>query len=100
MSQDHFAVASALSLIVNQRLLRQLCEKCAGQGCEACLSTGYKGRIPVTEFVALDETLRARVREAGPGVIAAQPTLAEAGLDFVREKKTNEAEYQRLFGSA
>jgi type II secretory ATPase GspE/PulE/Tfp pilus assembly ATPase PilB-like protein len=98
MCQDNYAVISALSLIVNQRLLRKLCPHCAGAGCERCLRTGYLGRAPVAEFVALDEALRTRLREAGPEVIAPQPTLAEAALELVAEKESNQAEFHRLFG--
>jgi type II secretory ATPase GspE/PulE/Tfp pilus assembly ATPase PilB-like protein len=98
MCQDKYAVVSALSLIVNQRLLRKVCERCGGAGCDNCVGTGYFGRIPVAEFVAIDEALRARLRESGPGVVATQPTLAEAALELVAEKKSNEAEFRRLFG--
>jgi type II secretory ATPase GspE/PulE/Tfp pilus assembly ATPase PilB-like protein len=98
MCQDKYAVGSALSLIVNQRLLRKICVKCGGTGCGECLQTGYFGRVPVAEFVAIDEALRARLRANGPGVIAPQPTLAEAALELVAEKKSNQAEFRRLFG--
>lgn len=98
MCQDKYAVVSALWLIVNQRLMRKVCEKCGGAGCEKCLRTSYFGRIPVAEFVAIDEALRARIRENGPGVVAAQPTLAEAALELVAEEKSNQAEFRRLFG--
>lgn len=98
MCQDRYAVASAVSLIVNQRLLRKVCANCGGSGCERCLQTGYLGRIPVAEFAALDDSLRAKMREIGPGVINPQPTLAEAALELVAEKKSNQAEFHRLFG--
>jgi general secretion pathway protein E len=98
MCQDKYAVISALSVIVNQRLLRKLCEKCGGTGCESCLQTGYFGRIPVAEFVAFDDVLRGRARESGPAVINPQPTLAEAALELVAAKKSNQAEFHRLFG--
>src|SRR4051812_29756430 len=98
MCQDKYTVVSALSLIVNQRLLRKLCQKCVGAGCEHCLQTGYFGRIPVAEFAALDDALRLRLRENGPGAITTHPTLAEAALELVAAKKSNHAEFHRLFG--
>jgi type II secretory ATPase GspE/PulE/Tfp pilus assembly ATPase PilB-like protein len=98
MCSDRFAIASALSLIVNQRLVRKLCAHCKGAGCAQCLNTGYKGRIPVAEWITFDENLRTRLRENGPSILNAQPTLAEAALQLIQENKTNQSEFQRVFG--
>jgi type II secretory ATPase GspE/PulE/Tfp pilus assembly ATPase PilB-like protein len=98
MCQDKYAVMSALSVIVNQRLLRKMCESCAGKGCERCLSTGYVGRMPVAEFAAVDEMVRGKLRESGPGVISPEPTLAEAALELVARGVTDQREFERLFG--
>ena len=99
MSPDQYAVLSAVSLVANQRLLRKLCQKCKGAGCESCLNTGYLGRIPVAEIVPITDSLRARIRDSGPSTIAPQPTLAEAALDLVRSGITNQAEFSRIFGA-
>jgi type II secretory ATPase GspE/PulE/Tfp pilus assembly ATPase PilB-like protein len=98
MCDDKYAATSALSLIVNQRLLRKLCAHCKGKGCDHCLQTGYVGRMPVAEFVSIDETLRTRLRENGPNVMSPKPTLAEAALQAVADGQTNDAEFHRLFG--
>lgn len=98
MCADHYAVISALSLILNQRLPRKLCAQCKGAGCEKCLRTGYAGRIPVAEMVAIDDSLRAKLRESGPGVIAPKPSLSEAGLELIASGLSNQAEFHRLFG--
>ena len=98
MCDDKFAASSAHSLIVNQRLLRKLCAHCKGKGCDHCLQTGYVGRMPVAEFVSIDETLRTRLRENGPNVMSPKPTLAEAALQAVADGQTNDAEFHRLFG--
>lgn len=98
MCSDRYAVISALSLIVNQRLLRRLCSQCEGTGCESCLQTGYSGRLPVAEMIVMNEALRAKLRENGPGVIEPHPSLAEAALELVTQRKTNQAEFHRLFG--
>jgi type II secretory ATPase GspE/PulE/Tfp pilus assembly ATPase PilB-like protein len=99
MCEDKYAAASALSLIVNQRLLRKLCAQCNGAGCDRCLQTGYIGRMPVAEFAGIDEPLRTRLRENGSSVISPKPTLAEAALQAVADGQTNDAEFHRLFGS-
>src|SRR4029077_4257144 len=43
---DAYAVSSAVGLVMNQRLIRRLCQACRGMGCAACLKTGYRGRAP------------------------------------------------------
>jgi type IV pilus assembly protein PilB len=78
-----YMVASAVSMILAQRLLRRLCQKCKtpiekisprlleeagfdpsedstiklyyGKGCPACSGTGYKGRIAVYEIMEITE---------------------------------------------
>ena len=99
MCPDQYAVLSAISLVANQRLLRKICAKCNGAGCEHCLNTGYTGRIPVAEIVPFTDSLRAKIRENGPATITPQPTLAEAALDLVRADVTNQAEFARIFGA-
>src|ERR1035438_8044044 len=59
---DHSAVASSVALVLNQRLLRRRCAECAGKGCSACLQTGYRGRLPLVEWLRLNVSLRERMR--------------------------------------
>lgn len=86
-----FQIASSVTAIVAQRLVRRLCSchdegpatpeyaarllELGGRaaprtqyfatGCEKCDMTGYKGRIGVYEMLTLDETIRAIIRSAG-----------------------------------
>jgi general secretion pathway protein E len=99
MCADQYAVLSALSLIVNQRLLRKVCAACGGKGCNDCLQTGYRGRLPIAESLFVNEPLKARLRANGPGAVEVNPSLAEAALDAVHRKLTNQAEFARIFGS-
>ncbi len=55
MCADHSAVASAVELVLNQRLIRKVCAACDGSGCERCLQTGYCGRVPLVEWLRVDE---------------------------------------------
>lgn len=83
-----FQIATSITAIVAQRLVRRLCacrEKIAttpeyrsqllraglakppatqhiATGCEACDLTGYKGRVGIYEMLTLDETIRSAVR--------------------------------------
>ncbi len=78
---EPFFVSSALLMVVAQRLIRRLCEKCkegyvpsatqlppnfvlTGKkiykpvGCEACSKTGYAGRLPIFEILFMTETIQ------------------------------------------
>lgn len=98
MGEDRYAVVSAVQLVLNQRLVRRLCPECAGQRCAQCLSTGYRGRLPMVEWLRLDGALRAQIREQGPGVIQPQSTLDAAAQDLLQRHQTDEAELQRVLG--
>ena len=68
MGIEPYQVTSSVSAVLNQRLVRKLCQKCKkkiGQtglfealGCEACFNTGYKSRMLMAEMVELDSQLR------------------------------------------
>ena len=86
-----FQIATSLTAIVAQRLIRRLCVCAkptptsrehasqllqagivdpppfhnAPNGCETCDLTGFKGRIGIYEMLALDEPIRASIREGG-----------------------------------
>src|ERR1039457_3945652 len=60
MCADHSAVASAVELVLNQRLIRKVCAACDGSGCETCLRTGYCGRVPLVEWLRMDEKIVAQ----------------------------------------
>ncbi|MEW9699795.1 GspE/PulE family protein [Paenibacillus sp. SI8] len=86
MGVEPFLVATSLSCIVAQRLVRCVCPVCAkeyepqpqekelleeygvatdnlrkGMGCLHCSHTGYKGRMAIHEVLVLDDTLRSMV---------------------------------------
>ena len=98
MCPDHYAVVSAVALVLNQRLIRRLCRGCGGRGCKLCLHTGYHGRIPLVEWLTVDESLRSRIRSSGPEAIQPGHSLESAARDFVRQGWSNEAELERVFG--
>jgi type IV pilus assembly protein PilB len=88
MGIEPFNVASAVNLIVAQRLVRRICENCKleheyskeelgalgidakqggeiqlfkGEGCDTCGGTGYKGRQGLYEVMALSPELRRQI---------------------------------------
>ena len=87
---EPYLVASSLSLVVAQRLVRRLCPHCKaahpapdkalasigiststvdqticteGQGCNHCSFTGYKGRVGVFELLEITDAIRQKIRE-------------------------------------
>jgi general secretion pathway protein E len=98
MCADRFAVTAALELILNQRLLRRLCQRCRGPGCEVCLGTGYLGRVPVVEWFAVDEVARGQMRAQGAAAIQPPQPLPEQAQQLVRQGVTNQAECDRVLG--
>ncbi len=92
MGIEPFNVASAVNLIVAQRLVRRICSGCKvehkysdeelhalgislaeakhstyfrGQGCDTCAETGYKGRQGLYEVMAMTSPLRRMVLKGG-----------------------------------
>lgn len=98
MCADHSAVASAVELVLNQRLMRKVCGGCHGAGCETCLHTGYAGRLPLVEWLRVDESMRAQIRRHDLAALTPVETLAAAARARVSQGLTNEAEMKRIFG--
>lgn len=98
MVEDRYAALSALRLVVNQRLVRRLCPLCKGQGCEECVELGFRGRIPIAEFIAFDDDLRQKIRMEGTAVIEPKESLRENAARRIREGDTDGAEIARMLG--
>jgi len=95
---DRSAIAAVLELIFNQRLLRRVCGGCGGAGCEACLRTGYRGRVPAVEWLRVDESVRAAIRRHDLGGVGPAGSLASAAHALARSGQTTLAECQRVLG--
>ena len=92
MGIEAFNVASAVNLVVAQRLVRRICRECKGpheytdvelsalgdnfaeirkipfmkgSGCETCSGTGYKGRAGLYEVMAMTPELRRLILRGG-----------------------------------
>ena len=98
MCADHSAVASAVELVLNQRLIRKLCSACGGTGCDACLRTGYQGRVPLVEWLRVDEAMRAKIRQRELTALVPARPLEESARELLQRGLSNQAEYQRVFG--
>jgi type IV pilus assembly protein PilB len=88
MGIERYLLASALNLVIAQRLVRKICDHCKepvtlneetlkrlridpetaknstiyqGRGCTACGGTGYLGRLPIFEFLVVDSDIKDRI---------------------------------------
>jgi len=95
---DRSAIAAAVELVLNQRLMRRVCRECQGAGCAACLQTGYQGRVPLVEWLTVNDNLRAQIRSHQLTAVAPQRLLEESGRLLLQRGVTNQAEFQRIFG--
>jgi type II secretory ATPase GspE/PulE/Tfp pilus assembly ATPase PilB-like protein len=74
MGIEPFLLASALTLIGAQRLVRRVCPHCSevpragqgamrGKGCHLCNRTGYSGRVGLYEMLPATDTIRSLITE-------------------------------------
>lgn len=103
---EPFLVASSLSAVLAQRLVRRTHASCAGAGCAGCLGTGFKGRTAVFELFVLDAQMRELIgRRASAMEIksAAQRAgmipLKDAGEALARSGATTLHEVARVIES-
>ena len=119
-----FSIAYALRCVISQRFVRRLCPKCRratqppervirvtgsrrqiyqAKGCASCGRTGYKGRVPLFEFLPNSAGLRKAVYQTitpdGLATVAAKNGLVsmwEDGLDKVWQGETSLEEVIRV----
>jgi type IV pilus assembly protein PilB len=111
MGIEPYLVASAVKLVVAQRLIRRICKNCKedvnlaelektdldqttlasveymarGKGCDVCNNIGYKGRVPVFEVLAVrSKDMKRAITEGGTEVQVAQIAKRE-GMQTLAE---------------
>ena len=102
MGVPPYLVAAGLSGVIAQRLVRRLCSRCAGRGCEGC-HEGFAGRTGVFQVLVIDEALRAAIAEgAGATVVArlarerGMPSMLDDARRVVNEGVTTSDEIHRV----
>ncbi|EPY98931.1 protein transporter HofB [Mannheimia haemolytica] len=88
-----YELKNSLLLVIAQRLLRRVCVKCGGAGCEHCYQ-GYKGRIGVYQLL----NRSAKNFEKNTACLDFK-TLADSAKEKLTEGKTNQAEILRVLGN-
>jgi len=125
MGVEPFLVASSLSAVLAQRLVRTICpdcreeyaitameriylpahvsKLCRGRGCEKCKGSGYSGRTGIFEFMTVDANLRQMIAERASAqdikksaIENGMQTLFRNGLDKVSQGITTLQEVLRV----
>jgi type II secretory ATPase GspE/PulE/Tfp pilus assembly ATPase PilB-like protein len=108
LGAEPFLVASAVTAVVAQRLVRKVCPHCArpapppsdmverarlvdrsgewqaGAGCSHCYESGYQGRTGVFQIARVDEALRQQI-VAGATAGRLEQSVAAQGISTVRD---------------
>ena len=106
MGVESFLIASSLSGVLSQRLVRKICKVCNGQcmtdptiKCKNCAGTGYKGRIGIFELMIVNEEIRELISKRADSVTIAHVAvkngmkpLIEDGMAKIAEGITTKAE--------
>ncbi|MCX5856176.1 MAG: ATPase, T2SS/T4P/T4SS family, partial [Deltaproteobacteria bacterium] len=112
---EPYMITSSINLIVAQRLIRKICEKCKieavptdlqanalrnygfnindhhaaqGEGCEECSNTGYKGRIAIYEVMPLWDELKELIIK-GKSAFEIRTKAEEQGLTSLQAQGFN-----------
>lgn len=100
---DRAAVASALRLVIAQRLVRRSCPECAAEGCGHCRYSGYRGRVGMFQIMPVSDLLRDQIaiQPAERMLVEAArlggvPTLREVADELVASGGTTTEEVSRV----
>ena len=117
MGIEPYQVTSSVSAVLNQRLVRKLCDQCKQKveetglfkaaGCGDCFNTGYKGRVLIAEMVQLDSPLRKAILDKADldkleEILKnkGHTTMLTDGQRLVTEGITTEEELNKVCGIA
>jgi general secretion pathway protein E len=110
IGMEPYLITSSLMAVLAQRLVRRLCPDCdgsgrdsAGQTCETCFGTGYRGRLAVYEIMTMNDELRRLTADRADAVLlcecAEDSGFAPMRVDAkakVAAGKTDQAEVYRV----
>jgi type IV pilus assembly protein PilB len=127
---DPMVVGSSLTIVVAQRLVRQVCERCResyapapdavralglgavqsfsrGRGCPACGDTGFVGRAAILEVLPISADIKALIQRRAPEGEMQQSakrqgmrSLLDSAADLVRAGVTTVEEVSRVVDTA
>ena len=109
MGIEPFLIATTLTSVINQRLVRRICPECKekyyldeyspfrkvlgrkdkvtlyrGKGCESCGGTGYHGRLAVQEFLVVDDAIKETLYRRG-NTLEIERAAIEGGMTKIQQ---------------
>jgi general secretion pathway protein E len=100
---EPYLISASLSAVLAQRLVRTVHKPCLGQGCDDCLSTGYRGRTGIFELLQLGEPVRELVAESATAAQIRERaasdgwrSLREDGQRLIDSGITTQTEIERV----
>ena len=106
---EPYLVASSLSAVLAQRLVRTCCSSCAGSGvaagtaCGTCLGSGFKGRTGLFELLTIGEGMRTAISTGASlddlrrlARAEGMRNFSEEGDDLLAAGRTTRAEIERV----
>ncbi len=108
MGIEPFLIASSITGIVAQRLIRKICDQCRkpfsppaellktlgipptgrffrGEGCPHCKNTGYHGRIGLYELIEMTDTIRGLIVSKAPSSVMRTAAAREGSISLRQE---------------
>ncbi len=102
---EPYLLASSVSAVLSQRLVRVVCQQCKGSGCQTCADTGYSGRTGIFQLLPVSEAMRELVlKTCSLGELEEQVTregirsLLDHGRAKVEAGITSQEELARVLG--
>ncbi|MCX5749600.1 MAG: GspE/PulE family protein [Candidatus Saganbacteria bacterium] len=94
MGIENYLIASSLSCVIGQRLVRLSCPKC-----RECSFTGFKGRTGIYEIIFISDEIRNLISKKAERKslekAASLKNLFEAGIEKAKDGLTTEEEVQK-----
>jgi general secretion pathway protein E len=93
LGAESYLIEATLKMVLSQRLLRLLCDKCKekdelfykGKGCHHCNYTGYYGREVISECVAIDKEMQNAIASQY-STIQLEELLKQKGIPRLEDK--------------
>ncbi len=102
---EPYLLASSVSAVLSQKLVRTVCRKCNGAGCEQCAGTGYSGRTGIFQLLPISDEMReCMLKRKSLAELEHQvtvervPSLLDDGQAKLRAGITTQDELTRVLG--
>jgi len=108
LGAERSGLASSLSGIVTQRLVRKVCSSCQGSNrhCYACHGCGYSGRIALMECLLVSDEFKSKLQNAATeaelrkqAIVDGMVSIRENAITAIKQGHTTSQEVTRVLGS-